>query len=333
MTFHSVAQQRTRWGCLMKPNIALVAVAAGMFAAAGCASTDVEGGEYPDRDITLVVPFPAGSFTDLAARAEAACLEETLSTSVVVQNVDGGGGTVGMTEVATADADGYKVGVASTSTALVAPFFTAGLDYSLDSFKFTGSIVVTPFLMVVEADSQYNTLDDLVAASQQLTVASSGESTTSGVVTLALTQYHGFPAEQVPMGSLGEAKRGLQQGDYDAAVVALSPEIVKSVQDGELKALGVVSDERLEALPDVPTFNQEGYGEGQLAGPGTLAMLALPVDTPDDVVEELDAAVMECSTDPDYEAALGETGQYISPEEVSAALEAGETSLEALEVN
>lgn len=175
-----------------------------------CAQQAGENAEdYPRRGVTVVVPFAAGSTTDVAARLLAQCFERELQQPIVVENRAGGDGTVGSSAAARATPDGYTLVQLSTSSAVVAPHFTPDAGYTVNSFDLIGTFDSTPSIVVVHESSPITSLPQLVAADTTITMTSTGPQSAGGLVIDGLVRHHGLRANQVPMGSIGEARRAL----------------------------------------------------------------------------------------------------------------------------
>jgi tripartite-type tricarboxylate transporter receptor subunit TctC len=290
----------------------------------GCAVQTTSGGQesaedYPDRAIDLIVPFSAGGSTDLAARQVALIAEPLLGQSINVVNRGGGGGAVGHAEVLGARPDGYTIGMGSSDSLTATPHIT-DVDYSIDDFKGYTGVYAAPFLMMANAESPYQTTADLIEAGRNGRVITYGYSgTTFQLAQADLFNQAGIEATGVPFEGGAQAKTALLGNEVDAAGQGV--EVAASqVEAGETRALGAFTSERLEVLPDVPTFQEQGF---DVVGQPTKKFIVAPKDTPDEIVDVLNEKFSEAVESQEYQEYLVEQGLLptVSGEEAIRALE------------
>lgn len=288
----------------MKRTASVIALLALPGITSSCAQAqDADPDNYPARSIRVIVPFDAGSATDVLTRFYAECAEGELGESVVVENVPGGDGTVGTSEAARAEADGHTLVVVSTSSAVLAPHFTPGAGYDVSSFEYIGAYTQTPSIIAVAKSSKITSLTQLIEGQQQVTVASTGPNSSGGLSIRALSDTHGLKAAQVPMGSLGEAHRGLMEDDYQALMLPMTAETIGWFSE-DVRPLAITTEERSSRLPDVPTLTELNLAEGQPMQYITGAWAA-PAGTPMPVVDKLAEMMRSCTTDEKVVAGLG----------------------------
>lgn len=249
--------------------------------------------DYPERPIQLIVPWSAGGGTDAVARQLAAGLEQELGQSVNVVNRTGGGGIIGHTQIANARPDGYSIGLI---TGELATFRNMGIaNVSYEGITPIAMVNLDPAAFTVNADSPWQTLDEAVA---DIEAGDVGTYTASG--TGPGTPYHlafsGFLDTQgidpnkvslVPSEGAAPALQELVGGGIDIVFSSL-PETDAMRNSGRVRTLGVFSQERVEAFPDIPTA-QEITGEPWVGG--TWRGLAGPEGLSDDILQILvDAA-------------------------------------------
>lgn len=253
-------------------------------------SDDSDDAAYPDDDITLIVHAAAGGGSDLTSRALAGELEQLLDTSVVVENRPGASGSTAMQYVADQDADGYTIGFAPVEIAML-----GHQEYDVDpaDYDFLGQIMLAPGVLVVPADSPYETLDDFVSAAQSenLSVANSGAGSIWETAALGLAEETGAQLDPVPFDGGAPAVAAAIGGQVDAAVAGAG-EVTAPINDGQVIALAIFHDERHPDLPDVPTAAEAGY---DLEFGGWGGMYA-PAGLPDDVRSTLETAIEEAAT-------------------------------------
>src|SRR6266508_4874792 len=216
---------------------------------------------YPERVITLIVPFPAGGPTDIIARIVSLALKKSLGQSVIVDNRGGGGGNVGMGIVARANPDGYMLLLTSTAIA-VNPALYSNLSYdSVKDFAPISELVNAPNVIFVRPESGIKTLADLIARAKaapgSLNYASPGVGTKSHLAAEQLKLRAGINMVHIPYRGGGPATMGVLDGTVHVGSVALAP-VEPLIKDGKFIALAVTGAERWFSLPDVPTMIESG---------------------------------------------------------------------------
>jgi tripartite-type tricarboxylate transporter receptor subunit TctC len=239
---------------------------------------------YPERTITLVVPFAPGGPTDIIARILSESLSQSLKQSVVVENKPGAAGNVGMGQVARAKPDGHTLLLASTAIA-VNPALFEKLPYDpFKDFAPISELVDAPNIVVVRADSGMKTVADLVARAKAapgtFNYSSPGVGTKSHLTGEELKQRGGIEMTHIPYRGAGPAALAALEGTVQVASVAL-PAAEPLVQSGQLTGLAVTGAKRWPSLPNVPTMIESGY-------PGfvseTFSALFAPAGTPAEIV-------------------------------------------------
>ena len=230
------------------------AESAGNVEAAGTASTT-----FPEKNIKIIVPFDAGGGVDITCRviSEAAGKDYFNGHSIIVENMPGGGAIVGQTNVANAKADGYTM-LAASAALVTNPIFNE-TTYKTSDFKAIAMVCFDPQCVVVPKDSPYNTLEEFVEAAKQdsLKMSTPGQSTSPHLAGVQMEQELGVKFDYLHTDS---ANMQLQQimGNHSDCALMTAGEAASAVKDGSVKALGVMSEERAETLPDVPTFKEAG---------------------------------------------------------------------------
>jgi tripartite-type tricarboxylate transporter receptor subunit TctC len=272
------------------------ALAASGLALAACSDggTGSGGGggeEFPTDDITLIVQAAAGGGSDLTSRALATELEPVLGQSIVVENRPGASGSTAMQYVAGQEPDGYTIGFSPVEIAMLGH---SGYDVDPADYDFLGQIMLAPGVLVVPADSPYDTLEDFVDAAQStpLSVANSGAGSIWEAAALGLAAETGAQLNPVPFDGGAPALAAAVGGQVDAAVAGAG-EVSAAVEEGQVKALAVFHDEAYPDLPDVPTAADAGYENLEFGGWGGIYA---PAGLPDDVRSTLESAIEEAAT-------------------------------------
>src|ERR687895_1301267 len=267
---------------------------------------DAEG--YPDKNITVVVPFSAGGPTDTVTRLIAEPMAAKLGTKIVVQNVEGAGGTVGAGQVARARPDGYTVLMHHIGMS-TAPALYQSLDYKpLESFEMVGLVTEVPMTVVARKDFAPATLQDLVthvkANAGKVTLANAGIGAASHLCGLLFQTAAGVKLQEVPYDGTGPALTDIVGGQVDF-MCDQTTNTTSQIKSGEVKAYAVTTEERVESLPDLPTATEAGLDDLQLT---VWHGLYVPADTPDEVVQTLSEALKVALADQGVIDKLAELG-------------------------
>ena len=223
-------------------------------------ATNVRAG-YPDRLITLIVPFAAGGANDSVARLLANKLGPILSQNVVVENRPGGGTVIGTAVVARARADGYTILLVSAAHT-INPYILKNIPYNtLQDFTPISQLTRTAYILVTSQASKFERIGDLVTAGKapdgQITFASSGTGSAPHLAGQLFATLSGANAMHIPYQGGAPALVGVLRGDVDMyfSSVAGARSFLESKQ---MRALGVSGGRRLAMLPDIPTISEQG---------------------------------------------------------------------------
>jgi tripartite-type tricarboxylate transporter receptor subunit TctC len=286
----------------------LVALAVAMFA--GVVGAQAQG--YPSRAITLVVPFPPGGSTDAAARIMAERMRSSLGQPIVIENVGGAGGSIGVGRVARAAPDGYTFDIGQWDTHVGSIIYK--LDYDLEKdFEPIGLISNNPQLMVAKNDLAANSLGELVSWMKANPgkinfVNQNAAANVSGVLFENLT---GQKVQFIPYRGAGPAMTDLVSGTVDLLVVQ-GAVALPQIRGGKIKALANLSAQRSASMPDIPTADETGVPGLYMSG--WFGFFA-PKGTPKDVIARLNAATVEALADPAIQKRFTELGLDIAPRE------------------
>lgn len=294
---------RKRGKRLMKISgtIGLVFSVIGIMLLFGCGSGS-SGGEagsaenYPEEPVELIVPFAAGGPSDALARGLAKAVEPELGQPLVVVNRGGAGGTIAATEVANANPDGYTA-LLPTEAILIAQPVLQDVQYSVDDFRGVMGLVEQPYLLTVQSDSPWQDLGDIQDAGERLEYGHPGVGGYPHAAQEAFVDQAGVQAEGIPFDGNAPALQALLGGQVDT--IAAEPSVVIPQQEaGKVRPLATTSPERLDALPNVPTFEEEGYGDATFVQSWSMLV---PSDTPDEIVSVLQQAIEKAVKSPEYQ--------------------------------
>ncbi len=277
--------------------------------AAGADNGDSSGGEtadlaFPEKDITIIVPFDAGGGNDIVARIIAKVAMENgyfNGANIIIENQPGGGGAIGQAYVAkTAEADGYTL-LAFTASAVSNPILK-DVNFTVDDFKILICCNADPAVLIARKDAPFDTVEELVeyAKTNKLIINDSGFGTSSHVRTLDWTSRLGemtgvdFQYDCVHVDS-GNVQISELMGGHADLTCLTAGECADAILAGNIKAIGIMTEERFEGLPDVPTFAEQGY-EGFIDGADRA--IACAAGVPDDVYQYMvDEFTRLCSSE------------------------------------
>lgn len=212
-----------------------------------------------DRPVTVVVPFAAGGGTDITTRAMQQGMSDALGVSVAVKNSAGAGGTIGVGEVARARADATTLGMAPVGPLTTQPHLRQ-LPYDVDSFDYVCLAYSAPTVIAVRSDSEFETLEDLVAYgkehSGELTFAVQAIGSIPHIAGLGLADAAGIEMTYLPVDGDGPALKALLDGTADLFIPHVS---FYSTNSDQLKSLALLQTERLAEQPDLATAAEQGY--------------------------------------------------------------------------
>lgn len=279
----------------MKKHIAMLAIA---LTASGMAFAQT----WPSKPVKIVVPYPPGGAVDVVTRKVAAKLQEQTGQSFYVENKAGATGTIGLSAVAHAPADGYTLAANDTTHALLPHIFKKlPFDHEKDLLP-VSAFVFAPMAVVVKAEARFKTLGDLVSAGKaeanKVSYGTGGAGTTPHFVSEALGIAAGANFLHVPFKGAGEATMALLSGTIDFQV-ASTPGVMSNIRGNKARLLAISGNKRLSALPDVPTFTEAGLPNFGLVN---FTGLWAPKGTPQAVVDRLQKEVATAMASADMKA-------------------------------
>ncbi len=262
--------------------------------------------EYPNRAVTMIVPFPPGGVADITARPVAEAMGRFLKQPVVVENRAGAGGGVGMQYVARAKPDGYTVLLALSSISIIPEADKVlGRDpmYQLNQLAPIARFTADPTVLAVRADSPWKSVKDVVDAARKapgsIPYGSSGNYGTMHVPMEMFSSAAGVKMLHVPFTGAGPAVVALLGGQVDALSTGPSS-VMGQIKGGKVRVLATWGETRHPALPDVPTLRELGYDAQFSQWTG----LFVPAGTPETVIARLREAAKFAVDDATFQAAL-----------------------------
>lgn len=272
------------------------AVVGGLFAFSALATPAFA--QYPNKPVTIIVPFAAGGPTDVVARLIGVPMSRVLGQPVVVETIGGAGGTLGMTRAVQARPDGYTIAIGNMGTQSAAPALYPNLKYDpATSFAQIGIVSYTPQAIVSKKAIPAANLKELIAyVRSQGSGASYGHAgigSIAHVAGLVFNAKFGLKPNLIPYRGTGPVMQDIVAGQIDY-IVDQSLNVIPQIKAGTIKAYAVAAPQRLAALPDVPTTQEAGEDFIFSAWNGMVA----PKDTPPDIIEKLVTALNAALDDP-----------------------------------
>jgi tripartite-type tricarboxylate transporter receptor subunit TctC len=270
--------------------------------------------KWPERSIRLIVPFPAGSATDIAMRVVEPALSQRLGQAIVIDNRSGASGAIGVDTVAKAAPDGYMSGLVTVSTQAIASSLGKKLPYDpAADFTPLGMLVSTPYVLVVYPDLGANTLSDLLALAKSkpgaLNYGSAGPASMAHLAAALLATRSGVDIVHVPYRSSVQAVTDIMAGRVQMQFATIPPSI-ELVSAGRLKALAVSGRRRSPAMPDVPTVAEAGLPGFEAA---LWMALVMPAKTPASIAARFNSALNAALSDTKVRDALLVQGMEAEP--------------------
>ncbi|RJG45084.1 tripartite tricarboxylate transporter substrate binding protein BugD [Mesorhizobium sp. DCY119] len=270
--------------------------------------------DYPERTITVVVPFAAGGPTDTVTRLVAEAMSKDLGQQVIVENVGGAGGTLGAGRVASSEPDGYTLLLHHIGMATSATLYRKLAYDTLNDFEYVGLVTDVPMTIVARKDLEPTDLKGLVeyakANKDTVTVANAGIGAASHLCGMLFMSAIDTSLVTVPYKGTGPAMTDLLGGQVDI-MCDQTTNTTKQIQGGTIKAYAVTSAKRLDVLPDVPTAEEGGLPGFQV---GIWHGIYAPKGTPAEITERLSKSLQVALKDPNVIARFAELGTVPSSE-------------------
>jgi tripartite-type tricarboxylate transporter receptor subunit TctC len=311
---------------LVRALLALALVAGALLVPAGPAALAA----YPEKEITIIVPWAAGGGTDLIARFLADLMEKDLGKPVVVVNKPGGGGLVGFKAIAASQPDGYTLGITTNSQILQ--------KYSASSFQDWRDMAAIalhnydPSGFTVKAEAPWKNMKEALdwakANPGKMRVANSGPGAIWHVAAALLGSKTGVQFTHVPYAGANPASVAVAGGHVEATSVSPA-EVGTLVRGGKLRVLAIAADSREPLFPEVPTFKETGIDFSF----GVWRCLVGPRGTPKEIISKLEASAKKAVNDPKFKDFMTKNGfgqRYLGPEESTALMAQDEKDFEKI---
>jgi tripartite-type tricarboxylate transporter receptor subunit TctC len=268
--------------------------------------------DYPNRPIRVIVGFPPGGGTDVAARLITQEMSKSLGQSMVIENKPGAAGSLGAAEAARSAPDGYTLLVTPGGHPIFGAIFKTLPFHTVNSFEWISNIITIPFFIVVPANSEFKTLADVVAKAKSapgtISFGSTGPGSTHQLGMELLGSKAGVKFLHIPYRGDAPIITALLASEIHFSIVTPT-QAIENVKAGKFRALAVTSNTRYAGMPDVPTVNQAiGLSDFDLR---SWFGMAAPAGTPKPIIDRLNAEVRKAAEAPEVKARLNAMGGEI----------------------
>jgi len=283
----------------------LLAAAIAAIVASGAAAQD----DYPNRAITILVPFAPGGVVDLASRTIGEGLSRRLGQEVIVENRAGGSGFIAATAAAQADPDGYTLFMGEAGTLTINPSLFEDTPYDAEAdFTTVSTITDTPLILVANKNADFKTFEEFLAAARaepgRITYSSAGIGTLNHLAPEWMAMEGDLDIQHIPYKGGRPAATAVASGEVDISVVSYSS-TKPFIDSGDVVVLATTSAERIDPSPDTPTMQEGGVPNidtSQWTG------LMAPAGTPEPILDTLNSTIAEILAEPEVAKTLTEAG-------------------------
>ena len=274
--------------------------------------------KYPEREVTIVVPFNAGGASDMTTRIASNVLKDALNQTILVVNKPGGSGGVGMAEVRAAKPDGYTLCYIPVEIVMHKKLGIS--DIVPEDFDFVSQLTLVPSALTVPADAPYDTVEEFIAYAKdnpsEIKVGNSGNGSIWHIAATLLEKESGVKFNHIMFDGGAPAVTALMGGHIDAVTVNLG-EVKSGVDAGKLKVLGIMTEERDADNPDIPTLKESGFNV-IIGGWGAFAA---PKGTDPAILSQLSEAVKTATEAEKFKSFITERGMIVQYRDASEVAE------------
>ena len=285
-------------------------------AAAGLVGASALAQSYPARVVTMIVPWPAGGPSDFVARQIQPDMQKSLGQTVIVDNIGGVGGAMGVQKMLQGPADGYQLTLGSPLELIIAPIALSTVKYKPEDVRLVAQMVKAPMVLIARKDLPAQNLDELLAlaarpGAKELAFANPGPGSMFPLAAEKPGQRTGLKFLHIPYKGSAPMMGDLMGGQVDLALTIFGGPIPAMIAEGKVKALGITARAPLAKFPNIPAL----AAHPKLAGFefDSWAGLQVPRGTPDDVAARLNKAAQEAMQNPAVRKAFEDSGNLIAP--------------------
>jgi tripartite-type tricarboxylate transporter receptor subunit TctC len=279
---------------------------------------------FPSKAVNLVVPYPAGGPSDFVARQLQPELNRLLGQPVIIENIGGVGGAIGIQKVLSAPADGYNMTLGTPMELVLAPLAMSAVKFKPDDMKLAAQLVTTTMVLITRKDLPANNVEELIAmakkpGAKELSYGSVGPGSLYHLIGEKFAQQTGTKMLHVPYKGAAPLMTDLMGGQIDMVFIPLAGSTPAMITEGKVKALGLTTKTPHPRFPNIPALaaqkGLEGFEFDLWAG------IEVPKNTPADVTARLNKAIYEALQNADIRKAYEATGNTVakpmSPEELA----------------
>jgi tripartite-type tricarboxylate transporter receptor subunit TctC len=289
----------------------------GLLVALGISASALAQPAFPSRPVTLMVPYPASGLSDLIARKVNTVLAKELGQPVVIENLGGAGGAIAAQKVLNAPSDGHMLFQGSPNELILAPLAITAVRYKPEDFRPVQRVALAPMVIVSRADLPVKNADELAAYARQMaqqgkpiTYASVGNGSFYHLLGEQMAKAMGTQMLHVPYKGGAPILQDLLGGRIDIFITPYGAPHIAMVKEGRLKFVAALSKERQPLIPQVPAVDESRALKGFHYTIGTGYFVK--ADTPEPVVQALNAALGRVLADPELRTALAAQAQIVS---------------------
>jgi tripartite-type tricarboxylate transporter receptor subunit TctC len=258
----------------------------------------VSASDYPVKPIRMIVPYPPGGGSDIAARVVGQKLSEALGQQVIIENRGGAAGVIGTELAAQSAPDGYTL-LFAVSTIIVTPLLNSKVRYDpVKDFEPVSLVAVNPFVLVANSAVPASSIKELIALAKakpgKLNYASSGQGGPNHLAMELFKSMAGIDIVHVPYKGAGPAITDLVSGEVQLMINNIPP-LLQWIKSGKLRVLGVSDESRSSVLPDIPTIHEAGVPKYNYT---SWYAVFTPAKTPKDIVAKINAQIVKVLADP-----------------------------------
>ena len=270
---------------------------------------------FPAKPVTLMVPYPAGGPSDFFARQLQPAAGKNLGESMIVENVGGGSGTIGVSRALSAQADGHTLIMGSPMELILAPMAIQGVRYKAEDVKLVAHVASTSTILAVRSNLGVNTVADLIAlaknsATRPLSYGSVGNGSLYHIIGEKFSQQAKVPLTHIPYRGIAPLLTDLMGGQIDMAFLPMAGSVMQTINDGKVRGLAVTAKQPHPLFSSFPALaTMPGMESMQF---DIWAGIQVHKDTPDAVVQRLNQAFNAAAQNPDVRKALEASGNYVA---------------------
>ena len=280
----------------------------------GLAALHAGAQSYPSKPVTMIVPYPPGGPSDFVARKLQNDMAKSLGQPVIVDNIGGAAGAIGVQKILGLPADGQTVGLCSPLELIVAPLTLSAVKYKPEDIKVVGQIVKAPLVLLARKDLPANSVEELVAlatraGAKELSVANGGNGSMFHLAAEKLGQQMGAKFVHVPYKGTTPMLADLMGGQVDLGFTVFAGSIPATIAEGKVKVIGLATRAPLAKFPQIAALGAHPKLQGFEFD--SWAAIVVPRSTPDAVVNQINKAVYEAVQNPEVRTAFEATGNIV----------------------